>query len=323
MKRIVQAEEELETLLTRAETVTQTNPDAKKAERKVDEVLLEATTVCLKTTISIDMRLAMLMELNKHHKERQSELNAIARADGRTGAEMAAEVVNRAGRSLRGLKTLVAEPYKYLAEAEGFWNGEVRALAAATRWKSVDRLKLAPSEQVWKSYSTKVLAKLDSKLYLKANKISISAQNMSRIFGLVGAGLIITNVVIRTIADDRHWAKTFAKSGLTAGATVLASTFVTSAAVQSAVSWAGYIAAVMTNSATIAAVTAKVPPVAAIALATGVVIAIGVGVAALVDFLIDTWFGGPIPRSMRLSMQAPTTSSMKSQMSSSMFSSMS
>ncbi len=122
--------------------------------------------------------------------------------------------------------------------------------------------------------------------------------------------LTISTSVFEVLAAKGHWAEQAAKSA--AAVTVgVVSTF-SSAAEE--------LASIF---ASLAAANAEDPPVEACLLASGVVVAVGIGVTELFDFLVDEIFGSDhVVPSMRLAVSASMYANMSSSMSSNMAASM-
>ncbi|QIE54014.1 hypothetical protein G5B40_00300 [Pikeienuella piscinae] len=333
LKRVKETETRLEAILASTATPEARGAAAKQAEDAVDAVVLEAVRLSLSTTASIDVRAAQIEAIHSHDAERRAEIAAIDRAPA--PAQAAADMLEKAGKAMRALRTLASDPKKYFTLAEQYWNKAVLTMARKLRVGSLARLTLNVSERL--------LDAIDRNLALSANRVSAAA--VGRFLGVVGAGLLVVNVVIRTVADSSRWATALAKSGLPVAASLALGAVITGEAMMTlavavhaayATFWATSVTVVSSEIVTLsvagtvvegasvaAGATAGAPPVAAVILATGVVIALGVAITALVDFLIDTWFGGEIPPSMMVAMQQPMATTMARQMASPMFRSMS
>lgn len=332
LKRVKETEARLDDILASAATPEAAGAAAKQAEDAMDDAVLEAVALSLSSSASADMRAAQLETIHGKDGERRAEIRAIDAAPAPKQAVEAADVVLRSGQAIRALKTLASDPKKYLALAERFWNGEVRALSSTLGGSAaIDKLSLNVGERI--------LSGIDKKLALSANRVNAAA--VGRFIGLAGVGIMVVSVVVRAIADGAHWADTLAKSGISVGVSVALGLVITAEVVQTVV-WAAFaviaawvaptvtvvssevvalgVAGTAAESALMAGAAAiEVPPVAAVLIATGVVIALGIAITALTDFLIDTIFGGPIPPSMMVSMHAPMATSMSRQMASPMF----
>ncbi len=339
LKRVTETETRLGEILADIGSPAAANAAAREAEAASRGVVLEALKLSLRTTASIDVRAAQIETIHGGAAARRADISAIARAPAPRQAVAAAEIIEKAGKALRSLRTLASDPKKYLGLAEKFWNQQVRAMAAATRDASIKSMTLTVSE--------KILTTIDEKLSLTANRVS--AASVGRFIGWVGVGLLVVNVVIRAAADDAHWATTLAKGAIPLAATIGLGLVITSEAVVAGTAAIGTVIAAWTASlgagaaaaaggevvvlggAAVAGVdtviagfsSAGVPPAAAVLIATGAIILLGVAVTALVDFLIGTWFGPGMPASMMVAMQAPMSATMRAQMAAPMFRSMS
>lgn len=290
-------------------------------QQAVTDCALSYIEMVIANSPSADMRAVQFHsygELASDHKQAIDEAN-------KSGLTELANLTDQIGEAAKILRKAVQNP-KAFVSALALWNRFVRPDPGLKPFQILpkyvnlqdDLEKLVGDDHffaiAFQDYSAQVpqqqVKGVLSALQLTAKDLVVAAKWL----GAAATLLSITTLVLNTLGDEKQWAMALAKSSFSIGVPLLLSAIITDVTVVPVVN---IIAAGISGAGSLftgAAVTIEVPPVAFVLFSVGLCIGVGIALAELFDFLLDTLFGGPIPRSMRAEMAVPMAASMRRQM---------
>jgi len=238
---------------------------------------LQANLVNTTSSQAIGLKIYALGEKIDEQNRKYHSLDALSNKNERV--EQANEIIDYLNTGADFISTIAKKPLDHLATLKAFMDNMSPKIGA-----------LVPSTgKVFEGFK-------------KAGLTAESFQKIQKVFGYAAVALTVTSLVLTAVADRDHWAHAFAGASVTLLATTAVGGVVTSAAVTSVIE-ASLTALGYTS--------VSIPSVLPVALAAGVIIGIGIGVAALANWLLTTWFGGGIPPELRVSLTTNLTSSLR------------
>jgi hypothetical protein len=261
---------------------------------------------------SADMRVAQFTGYKGLAADHAREIDAASKS-----AAVAAVVLDKIEKAAKQFRAVAKDPMIMVGVLQ-FWNKLVRPDPSLKPFRLLDEFQgitlddLMTSDLSTQKVFSKVVdaAKGPQQLDAMLKKLQLTAKDLKVMAAWLGAAVVllsVTTMVLNTIADEKHWATTLAKSAVSIGVPIALSQVLTAASVGAALQ--GILSLFP---AAVAAI--EVPPVAVVLVCVGLISLAAFAIEELFSWLLDTWFGGDIPASMRAEITLPMEMSMRKRM---------